>query len=200
MITIVDTGGANLFSVMEAFKRLGVPFELTKDHATIQAASKVLLPGVGAAKDSMERLKEAQLVPLLRDLTQPVMGICLGMQLLFEASEEGNTDCLSVIPGKVTKLEPGPGITIPHMGWNQLVAENNGQEDPLLKGILPANDAYTYFVHSFAAPMGSHTLASAQHGTKIPAVVRKDNFWGCQFHPEKSGSLGAQILENFVKL
>ena len=200
MITIVDTGGANLFSVMEAFKRLGVPFELTKDHATIQGATKVLLPGVGAARDSMERLKEAQLVPLIRGLTQPVMGICLGMQLLFEASEEGNTDCLGVIPGKVTKLEPGPGITIPHMGWNQLVAENNGQEDPLLKGLLPADDAYTYFVHSFAAPMGPHTLASAQHGTKIPAVVRKDNFWGCQFHPEKSGSLGAQILENFVKL
>ena len=198
MIAIVNTGGANIASVVNAFSRLGVHSELTEDPEVIQSASHVILPGVGAAADSMGRLREKQLPPLIEGLTQPVLGICLGMQLLFEKSEEGPVDCLGILPGTVTEMTPDPeaGITIPHMGWNQL--EVRGEPVPLLKD-LPA-DPYVYFVHSYCAPEGDFVKATATHGQSVPAVVVRDNFMGAQFHPERSGETGAVILRNFISL
>lgn len=193
MIAIVDTGGANLASVTYALSRLGVTFTLTQDIEVIKAAPRVLLPGVGAALDSMERLKKAELVHGIRALTQPVLGICLGMQLLFESSEEGNVECIGAIPGNVRSIPASKGITVPHMGWNRLTKTG---ESRLLNGI--GEEAYVYFVHSFQAPSGPFVKAVSLHGNEIPAIIEQDNFFGCQFHPEKSGSTGAQILENFL--
>ena len=194
MIAIVDTGGANLASVQNALKRLNTPFILTKDIKTIKSAKRVLLPGVGAALDTMARLKKEGLIDCIRGLTQPVLGICLGMQILYESSAEGETPCLSLIKGNVTKMEPKEGLTIPHMGWNLL--EPRG--DCRLIENLPENP-YVYFVHSYRAPLADNIKAVSLYGTQIPAIVQQDNFYGCQFHPERSGVVGALILENFLR-
>jgi glutamine amidotransferase len=195
MLAIVDSGGANLASVKFALERLGVAGELTTDPAVIRAAERVLLPGVGSAAEGMKRLQQRGLVGCVRGLTQPVLGICLGMQLLFDASDEGPTNTLGVLPGRVALLPDSPGITVPHIGWNTLQVE---RPSPLLDGF----DAATrfYFVHSYAAPLGDFTVASAEHGTRFAAVVRRGNFHGVQFHPERSGSAGAQLLRNFLAL
>lgn len=194
-VAIVDTGGANLASLEYAFERLSVRARITQDPVVIREARHVVLPGVGAASTAMKRLLNARLLDALRTLTRPVLGICLGMQLLFDASEEGSTECLGVIPGTVQRLKASPGRPVPHMGWNQL----EGQcEDPLLMGIAPRD--YVYFVHSYAAPVSDHTLARAEYGPWISAVVRRGNFYGAQFHPERSGAPGARLLQNFVRL
>tara|TARA_B100001094_G_C18121877_1_gene767324 strand:- start:175 stop:783 length:609 start_codon:yes stop_codon:yes gene_type:complete len=202
MIAIVDTGGANLFSVTAAFKRLGASYEITNDHKKIKSASKVLLPGVGAAADCMSRIANDDLITLIRELKQPVMGICLGMQILFDVSAEGDIGCLGIIPGKVRAMKPDYDITVPHMGWNLIELCGSGsRSDPLFADLFMADRRiYAYFVHSFCAPVTEYTLATATHGCAVPAVVRKDNFWGCQFHPERSGAVGSRILENFLKL
>lgn len=204
MIAIVHTGGANLASVSNALDRLGHPWSMTRDPATIQRAERVILPGVGAARDSMDRLREAELVDVIRGLTQPTLGICLGMQLLFERSEEGDTPCLGIIPGTVTEMKPAPGLRIPHMGWNAVSPTRPLHDDgdgaataPLFAGI--DDPAYFYFVHSFAAPMGEWVCATATHGVTIPAAVHHKNFHGCQFHPERSADAGARLLENFLR-
>ena len=198
MIAIVDTGGANIASVVNAFYRLGLSAKLTDDATLIREASHVILPGVGAAEDSMNRLNAKGLVEVIRSLTQPVLGICLGMQLLFEKSEEGNVDCLGIFPGTVSAMLPNAKreITIPHMGWNELRIENS--QHPLVQS-LPA-PSYVYFVHSYCAPMGDWVAATANHGVEVPAIVSKNNFMGTQFHPERSGTVGAQILRNFLSL
>ena len=198
MIAIVDTGGANIASVVNAFYRLGLTSKLTDDAALIQDAPHVILPGVGAAEDSMNRLQTKGLVEVIRSLTQPVLGICLGMQLLFEKSEEGNVDCLEIFPGTVSAMLPNPEkeITIPHMGWNRLQVENS--QNPLVQN-LP-DPAYVYFVHSYCGPMGDWVAATTNHGVDVPAIVSKNNFVGTQFHPERSGTVGAQILRNFISL
>ena len=193
MIAIVDSGGANIASVRFALERLGLRSELTADPAVIRAAARVILPGVGAAPEGMRRLRERGLVDCVRSLTQPVLGICLGMQLLFESSAEGPTDTLGLVPGRVALLPESPGITVPHMGWNTL---DLGAASPLFAGIAP--DARFYFVHSYAAPVNEFTLATAQHGTVFAAAVQRDNFTGVQFHPERSGPAGAQLLRNFL--
>ena len=193
MIAIVDSGGANIASVRFALERLGVRSELTADPAVIRTAARVILPGVGAAPEGMRRLRERGLVDCVRSLTQPVLGICLGMQLLFESSAEGSTDTLSLVPGRVTLLPESPGITVPHMGWNTIAP---GRDTPLLRGI--AADARFYFVHSYGAPVNEFTLASCTHGTVFAAAVQRDNFTGVQFHPERSGPAGAQLLRNFL--
>jgi glutamine amidotransferase len=154
----------------------------------------VLLPGVGSAHDAMNRLRLAGLDTLIPTLKQPLLGVCLGMQLLFDHSEEGPANCLGLIPGNIGKLRSAPGLPVPHMGWNQL---RQVKPDPLLDGVSALD--YVYFVHSFAAPAGSATVAVTEYGTPFTAVVRRDNFCGTQFHPERSGVVGARILANFLK-
>ena len=195
MIAIVDSGGANIASVRFALERLGVQAELTTDPAVIRAAERVILPGVGSAAEGMKRLEARGLVECVRGLTQPVLGVCLGMQLLFEASEEGPTTTLGIIPGRVARLPESPGIQVPHMGWNTVATD---APVALLDG-LPA-DARFYFVHSYAAPVGPSTLARSVHGTAFSAIVQRGNFTGVQFHPERSGAAGARLLRNFLQL
>lgn len=194
-VVLIDSGGANIGSVMYALERLGVQARLTADPARIVAAERVILPGVGAAGTAMALLRERGLVEVIRGLTQPLLGICLGMQLLFDASEEGEVECLGLIPGRVSALRPAPGIRVPHMGWNRL---DRLRDDPLLAGL--ADDAQAYFVHGYAAPVNAYTLASSTHGDTFAAVVRRGNCWGAQFHPERSADVGARLLANFLVL
>jgi imidazole glycerol-phosphate synthase subunit HisH len=194
-VVIVESGGANLASLKFAFERLGAGTYVTSDGATIASAERVVLPGVGAAKDAMERIRAAGLIHVLRTLTQPVLGICLGMQLLYRESEEGPTRCLGVVPETIKRLQAAPACPVPHMGWNQLELT---RQDPLLEG-MSFND-HVYFLHSYAAPVTDFTLASTHHGSRLSAVVRNRNFWGTQFHPERSGKAGARVLQNFLKI
>jgi imidazole glycerol-phosphate synthase subunit HisH len=192
---ILDSGGANLASLRFAFERLGASTQVTTDASTIVRAPRVVLPGVGAAADAMQRLRSCGVAELLPTLKQPVLGICLGMQLLFNHSEEGSTQCLGILPGTVRRLQPSPGLPVPHMGWNQLAAL---REDPILEGI--GRDEYVYFVHSYAVPVSDVTVATADYGIAVSAIVRKGNFWGAQFHPERSATTGARLLANFLRL
>jgi len=191
---IIDSGGANLASLQFALERLGVRAAVSSDVGTIAAAARVLLPGVGSAGDAMRRLRRSGVAELLPTLRQPVLGICLGMQLLFERSAEGMTACLGILPGTVRRMEPAAGRPVPHMGWNQL---SHVRQDPLLDGIEPGE--YFYFVHGYAVPAAEVTLAHVHYGAAVSAVVRRDNFWGTQFHPERSASAGARLLGNFLK-
>jgi glutamine amidotransferase len=192
---IINSGGANLASLQFALERLGADTLVTCDAQAIAAAPRVLLPGVGSAADAMQRLRHTGLTQVLPTLRQPVLGICLGMQLLFERSAEGVTGCLGILPGSVHRLEPARGKPVPHMGWNQL---QQAQEDPLLAGIGP--DEYFYFVHSYAVSAPQVTLARVDYGEAVSAVVRRNNFWGTQFHPERSASAGSRLLANFLGL
>jgi glutamine amidotransferase len=194
-VAIIDSGGANISSVMYALRRLGAEPRFTSDATEIRSAEKVILPGVGAAGAAMEQLRELGLVECIRSLRQPVLGICLGMQLLFEQSEEGDVPCLGLLPGRLEALEPSPGIRVPHMGWNTL---EQVSEDPLLKGLQ--DSPWFYFVHSFSAPLSADTLAACTHGRRFAAVVGRDNYRGVQFHPERSSKDGARILSNFMEL
>ncbi len=197
MIVVVDTGGANLASVGNALTRLGRASEVTSDPDRIRAASHVVLPGVGAAGHSMQRIRAARLEHVLPRLEQPVLGICLGMQLLFERSEEDDTELLGILPGLVRALEPAPDRPVPHMGWNSTHSRDATSVD-LLRGIEPV--PYFYYVHSFAAPSGAWVTATCRYGTDVPACVRARNFHGVQFHPERSGTAGARVLANFLAL
>ena len=192
---IVDSGGANLASLRYALERLGARAQVSNDARTIARAARVVLPGVGAAAHAMQRLHAAGLTSVLRALTQPVLGVCLGMQLLFALSEEGLTECLGLLPYAVRRLRNAPQRPVPHMGWNQLCQL---RPDPLLEGV--PDGAYAYFVHSYAAPLTQHTLASTEYGAALSAVVRHENFWGTQFHPERSAATGARVLANFLRL
>lgn len=194
-IAIIDSGGANIASLLYAFQRLGRDAELTTDPAIIGSAERVLLPGVGAAKDAMERLRSAQLVDVIRGLQQPVLGICLGMQLLCEASEEEDVDCLGIVPGVVMRLAATPECPVPNMGWCKT---RQVCEDPVLDGI--DNDSFFYYLHSYALPVGDCTIASADHERTFSAMVRQGNFVAAQFHPERSSSAGARLLKNFLEM
>ncbi len=193
-VVIIDSGGANIASLRAALSRLGADSVVSADAAVIQRAPRVLLPGVGSAQDAMARLRLSGLDRLIPQLKQPLLGICLGMQILFERSEEGPANGLAVIPGNVEKLRRAPGIPVPHMGWNQLAQI---QPDPLLEGVSSLD--YVYFVHSFAVPLGSYSVASTDYSGNFTAVARRDNFCGTQFHPERSSVVGARILANFLK-
>ncbi len=197
MIAIIDSGGANIASVRFALERLGVDSVLTADPAVISAAEQVILPGVGAAPVAMAQLARAGLVECIRGLTQPVLGICLGMQLLFERSEEGDTPLLGLVGGTCGAFDPGMGLTVPHMGWNRLLPQGEGRH-PLLSGV--EDGAHVYFVHSYAAPVSADTVASCSYGVDFTALVARGNFMGAQFHPERSGPVGARILGNFLAL
>ena len=197
MIAIIDSGGANIASVRFALERLGVDSVLTADPAVISAAERVILPGVGAAPVAMAQLARAGLVECIRGLTQPVLGICLGMQLLFERSEEGDTPLLGLVGGTCGAFDPGMGLTVPHMGWNRLLPRGEGRH-PLLSGV--EDGAHVYFVHSYAAPVSADTVAYCSYGVDFTALVARGNFMGAQFHPERSGPVGARILGNFLAL
>jgi glutamine amidotransferase len=194
-VVIVASGGANIASLQYALERLGVTSAVSAEPGRIRAATRVILPGVGAAADAMTRLRAGGLAELLPTLTQPLLGICLGMQLLYEQSEEGNTQCLGIIPGRATRFAETAGCPVPHMGWNTLTVE---RESPLLSGLDV--DSYAYFVHSYALPLGAATLASTHYGIPFSASVQTRNFYGVQFHPERSAALGARVLQNFLSI
>lgn len=190
-LAIVDLGCGNVGSVAMAFERFGLAPLVTSDSEAIRSAGKVILPGVGAAGYAMARIGSLGLADLIRGLRQPVLGICLGMQLLFDASEEEDTPCLGLIRGRVRRLEPAPGRPVPHMGWSRLSVADES---------LGLRDGdYVYFAHSYACDPGPETVASADHGRAIPAVVRRGNFVGSQFHPERSGEAGARFLKAFLE-
>lgn len=192
-VAIIDGGGANIASLRFALDRLGRESVLTTDAGLIRAASHVILPGVGAARAAMDKLRAAGLDTLIPRLTRPLLGICLGMQLLFDASEEDDTPCLGIFTGIARRFVPEPGRPVPHMGWNQL---HRRVDVPLLDGI--DEGAYCYFVHSYALPVGDTTLASTRYGADFAAVAGHGNFLAAQFHPERSGTVGARLLENFL--
>jgi glutamine amidotransferase len=194
-VVLVDAGGTNIGSVRYALQRLGVEASLTSDADAIRTADKVILPGVGAAGPGMARLHELGLVELMRSLTQPVLGVCLGMQLLCEHSEEGDTECLGVIPATVRRFAEQPGLRVPHMGWNRLQRQ---REHPLLDGLVDGD--WAYFVHSYAVPAGDYALAATDFGGDFSSVIARDNFHGMQFHPERSAKVGARLLKNFLEL
>lgn len=199
MIVIIDTGCANLSSVRFAIERLGYDVIVSKDPAILKQADKLFLPGVGTAKEAMANLVERNLIELIKNLTQPVLGICLGMQILAETSDEGfdqqsSIKTLGIIDGVIEKLDVAP-LRLPHMGWNQITPK---LDEPLFKDIPPGS--YFYFVHSYALPVNENTIASCDYAGPFTAAVNKDNFYGVQFHPERSGKAGAQLIKNFLEL
>lgn len=198
VVAVIDSGGGNIGSVRYALERLGARSILTADPATIASADRVILPGVGAAAPAMARLRELELIATIRRLRQPLLGICLGMQLLYESSEEGEVECLGLLPGRITRLQSGPGVRVPHMGWNLLQKHESAGDTRLLAGIGERDQAY--FVHSYAAPLTPDTLASASYGARFTAVAGRGNCFGAQFHPERSAAVGSRLLANFLAL
>ena len=196
---ILDTGCANLSSVKFAFERLHANVIVSADHNDIKSAARVVLPGVGTAGAAMDALVSRDLVSIINSLTQPVMGVCLGMQMLTETSNEhgGRTDndikCLGLIPTQINDLD-SQGLPLPHMGWNQISVSDH----PLFAGI--EDGSYVYFVHSFKAPISEYTIATSQYGERFSAAIGKGNFFGVQFHPEKSAAIGSKILQNFLNM
>lgn len=195
---IIDTGCANLSSVKFAVERLGFEVLITDDINIIKSADKVILPGVGTAKHAMKNIIEKGLVETLQNLTQPVLGFCLGMQLMCRSSVESSTgdivECLNIIPTDIVPLD-AKELRLPHMGWNTLTNVSN---HPVFSGINLGD--YFYFVHSFAASVSEYTVATCQYGSEFSAAIAKDNFIGCQFHPERSSELGSKIIKNFLEL
>ena len=189
-LAIVDIGCGNIGSVGIAFERFGLEPLITGDADEIASSDKVVLPGVGAAGFAMEQIEARGLVEPLRSLKQPVLGICLGMQLLFERSEEEDVACLGIIEGNVRKLAPERGMPVPHMGWSRVSVNDDS--------IGLRDGDYVYFAHSYACDDGPHSAATAEYGRAIPAAVRRGNYSGAQFHPERSGEAGARFLESFL--
>ena len=194
MIAIIDYKMGNLRSVENALKRLGAEFCVTADPAVIRAADKVLLPGVGNAAEAMHNLREAGLVEVIRSLRRPVLGICVGMQVMCRHSEEGDVECLNIFDSRVKRFTPAPDLKVPHMGWNQI----GNLETKLFKGL--EGGSYVYFVHSYYPELCPDTIATSRHGVMFSAALKYENFYGTQFHPEKSGDVGERIIENFLKL
>lgn len=194
-VAIIDTGCANLSSVRYAIERLGYAVTVSADHDVLLAADKLLLPGVGTASEAMKNLTERNLVDFIRQLHQPVLGICLGMQMLVNHSDEGEVDCLGLVDAECLHMQASDGVRLPHMGWNQITPM---PDHPLFNHI--ADGSYFYFVHSYAVPVGDYTLATSQHGLNFSAAIGNANFFGVQFHPERSGAAGAQLLKNFLEL
>ena len=197
-LVLLDSGGANLGSVQAAFARLGVEAPVTSDAQRIRAATHVILPGVGAAAPAMARLRDNGLDRLIPTLTQPLMGICVGMQLLFEHSVEGEVECLGLLPGRVERLPESPGIRVPHMGWNRLqVSSTEASAHPLMADL---DGRHAYFVHSYAYRGAANALATCTHGQPFTAVVARGRVMGAQCHPERSAATGARLLHNFLSL
>ncbi|AYA40745.1 imidazole glycerol phosphate synthase subunit HisH [Xenorhabdus nematophila] len=194
-VVILDTGCANLASVAYAIRRLGYEPIVSLNAETVRSADKLLLPGVGTAGAAMKQLEQCQLIPLIHSLSQPVLGICLGMQLFASVSQEGdNVPLLKLIDAPVEKMAAA-GLPLPHMGWNQVKAQKG---HPLFRHI--AENTRFYFVHSYALPVGQYTIAQTEYGNTFSSAIAKNNFFGVQFHPERSGSAGAQLLKNFLEM
>ncbi len=193
MIAVIDYDTGNLRSVANALGRLGAEYTITSSPTEIRSADRVLLPGVGEASSAMAKLRERGLIEVIRSLTQPVLGICIGVQLLCRHSEENDTECLGIFDNEVRKFDL-PGLKVPHMGWNSLTHLRT----PLFDGI--EEGAYVYYVHSFAPTLNDDTIAITEYGYPFSAAIAKDNFFGTQFHPEKSASVGERLLQNFLKL
>jgi glutamine amidotransferase len=193
-VVLLNSGGSNYTSLQAAFERLGARCGQSTDPARIRAASHVVLPGVGSAASAMQAIAENGLFDVIRTLRQPLLGICLGMQVLFEHSSESDVACLGLIPGRVTRLQGSPGIRVPHMGWN---AVQSCRSHPLLAG-LDGSDFY--FVHSYAAMPSDASIALCGHGQDFSAAVAAGNVLGVQFHPERSGPQGQRLLANFLEL
>lgn len=192
-MVIIKYNAGNIQSVTFALDRLGVNYTLSDDAETISKADKVLFPGVGEASTTMKFLQERKLDQVIRNLQQPVLGICLGMQLLCKHSEENNTPCLGIFDETVKRFEPQPGYKVPHMGWNPLTL-SQGWLDPSL------DNQHVYFVHSFYVPVNAYTSAIANYIVPFSAAMKKDNFYAVQFHPEKSAEAGELVLKSFLKL
>lgn len=193
-IAVIKYNAGNVSSVLYALQRLGVHAAVTEDHEEIGAADKVIFPGVGHAGAAMRSLQQNQLDKLIPKLTQPVLGICIGLQLMCTHSEEGDTPCLGIVPLKVKEFAPAPGLKIPQIGWNSIT----GLQGPLFDGV--EENSYVYYVHSYYAALGDATIATSDYGYPYSAGIRKDNFFGVQFHTEKSSGTGDKILANFLKL
>jgi len=194
VIGIIEYGAGNVRSVCNALERLGVGFFVSAKVDELERARKLILPGVGEARSAMDALGHSGLPDWLSTVTKPFLGICIGMQILFDHSDERETPCLGLVPGRVRRFQ-GERLKIPHMGWNSIV---NCRPSPLFQGI--ADGEYFYFVHSYHAPVVGHTTAVAHYQVDFSAAVQRDNFYGVQFHVEKSGSAGSQVLRNFVTL
>ncbi len=194
MIAVVDYDTGNLRSVKEALRRAGAEFVVTADHETIRRADRVLLPGVGEASSAMAKLHERGLDALIPTLTRPVLGICIGMQLMCQSSQEGYVECMNIFPTAVRRLPRKPGLKVPHVGWDSITALRS----PLFAGV--DEGSYIYYVHSYAAALCASTIAETNYGLPFSAALARGNFFGTQFHPEKSGSVGEQILNNFLSL
>ena len=196
MIAIIDYDTGNLRSVCNALDRIGAEYVLTDDPSVISRADRVLLPGVGEASTAMQKLQERGLCEVIRSLEVPVLGICIGMQLMCRHSEEGDVDCLGIFDADVRRFQadPAEGVKVPHMGWNALTDLHS----ELFTGMSEGD--FVYFVHSFAADVCDETIAVSDNGRKFSAAMRKGNFYGAQFHPEKSGDIGERILRNFMNL
>jgi glutamine amidotransferase len=192
---VIVASGANIASLQFALQRLDAEASVSADPDEIRAASHVILPGVGAAAVAMSRLRQSGLDTVIPALRQPVLGICLGMQLLYESSQEGDVACLGVIPGAAARFEEAAGRPVPHMGWNTLEIR---RPSPLLAGLTDGD--YAYFVHSYALEVGAATVASTHYGAHFSACVQWRNFYGAQFHPERSAAVGARLLENFLAI
>lgn len=195
MIAIIKYNAGNIFSVYCALKRLGYEAVITDDFEILKTAEKVIFPGVGDARAAMDYLNATGLAEVIKNLKQPVLGICVGMQLLCNHSEEGDVDCLGVFDTEIIKFNSSDSsLKVPHMGWNQI---DNLKTD-LFKDI--AEESYVYYVHSYHAPICQYTIAETEYDVKYSAALHKDNFYATQFHPEKSGSIGEKLLKNFLDL
>ncbi len=198
MVAIIDYGTGNLRSVMNALERAGAEYVVTSDHDVLRSADHLLLPGVGEASSAMEKLRERGLDGLIPTLTQPVLGICIGMQLMCEYSEEGDAECMGIFSTRVRRLDSqlaeGEFLKVPHVGWNTIEELST----PLFDGV--SDGSHLYYVHSYAADECEQTIATTEYGVKFSAALGRDNFYGTQFHPEKSGSVGERVLANFLKI
>lgn len=195
MIAIVKYNAGNIYSVYCALKRLGYEAVITDDPVQLRNAEKVIFPGVGEARAAMEYLNETGLAEVIKSLTQPVLGICIGMQLLCKHSEEGDVDCLGIFDVDIVKFNPAdPELKVPQMGWNQIHTLNSNLFDQI------PEQSYVYYVHSYHAPLCHYTIAQTDYDGDYSAALHKDNFYATQFHPEKSGSIGEKVLANFLKM
>jgi glutamine amidotransferase len=200
MIVVIDYTSGNLYNVGHALKHLGADFIFSGDPDEVSRADKIILPGVGAARPAMESLAEQGLVEALRQVSVPFLGICLGLQLLFEISEEEDTSCLGLLSGRVSRFDSSQ-VKVPHIGWNRVEGTNGSSQpaSPLFEGV--AEKSFFYFVHSYYAPLEEGvTLGTTEYGLPFSSVVARDNLWGVQFHPERSGEIGLKLLENFLEL
>jgi glutamine amidotransferase len=196
MIGIINYGAGNIRSVSNALKRLDVKHFISSDKKELENADKLIFPGVGEARSAMEALNQFRLIDWLQNVQVPFLGICLGMQLLLEKTTERDTKCLGIISGTNQKFDSTQSnLKVPHMGWNQVLQKNNC---PLFNQINLGE--YFYFVHSFYAPISAQTIGTTEYGVKFSSALRQNNYYGVQFHPEKSGKAGLQLLKNFIEL